>query len=95
MKIFRKIDLFFRKLSERGLSPLRIEIDRTEAALHRYYSKLKEYDRIWSSDGGLDTHCCHMCAFGQPYEDLLDKIERVEIRLKQLQVRWQKNNSSQ
>lgn len=91
MKIFRKIKLFLRTVSEYGLSPIQIEIKRTEVALRRHRWRLEDYHEDFDST----RDCCEMCAYGWPYQELIKKIERVEARLEQLRARLQRNNSSQ
>jgi hypothetical protein len=81
MKLFRKIELALRFLSEYGKSPLEIEIERTQSALRRYQSQLIEM----TDDEDEDNYI-------MAYYHLSNKIKRVETRLKQLRVK-RGNNS--
>lgn len=85
MKIFRKIELALRKVSEYGLNPLQIEIRRTQRALSRYKAELLE---IGLDDEDEDNYI-------MAYYQLSNKIKRVSLRLEQLRVKRQKNNSLQ
>jgi len=73
LSLFKKIRLF--------LFGKKTEIQYVEAALRRYKDELDDLDR--SFDPTRD--CCHDCKYGIYYNDLYNKIHRVErqlIRLK-------------
>lgn len=64
----------------RALFP-KSEIEYTRASLHRLERKREELWNQWYGSGG----CCPHCMFPIVYTELCDKIERVELRVKQLQ----------
>ncbi len=64
------------------------EIEFVEASLNRHLWQLKDLKiRL----GDERDHCCYDCASGGEYTRLVDKIERIEHRLKVLKKRKAKN----
>ena len=68
-------------------TPLQEQIRLTKKALRRYYGQIDYMNRQWS---GL---CCPACQWGAPYDDMLDKIDRVEAWLKILEEKEVKQSN--
>ncbi len=81
MKFFRKLNLCLRTLREKSLTTREIEISRVKKALFRHRKALDQMWREWATNSGI---CCPNCWSYGAYDELADKITRVERELTRL-----------